>query len=71
MLPCTAKETLVKQIAFNDILYTEVSSKLFYSLTMHIIFFSHIFSQQSLKAALHFVHVRRGYFQPKGIDYSW
>ena len=51
MLLCTAKETLVKQTAFNNTLCTEVSSKLFYSLT---IVFPHKFSQQSLKAALHF-----------------
>ena len=43
------KEALVKQTAFNNILRTEVSSKLFYSLT--IVFFPHKFSQQNLKAA--------------------
>ena len=40
MLLCTAKESLVKQTAFNNILCTEVSSKLFYSLT--IMFFLQI-----------------------------
>ena len=37
MLLCIAKEELVKQTAFNNIIRTEVSSKLFYSLT--IVFF--------------------------------
>ena len=55
-LLCAAKEVLVKQTAFNNILYTEVSSKLFYSFDNR--FFSHKFSQQVLKAALHF-HSRK------------
>ena len=38
MLLCTAKEALLKQTAFNNMLRTEVFSKL----------------QQSLRAALHF-----------------
>ena len=55
MLLCTAREAFVKQTAFNNISHTEVSSKLFYSLTR--VFFSHKFSRQSAKAALHF-HLR-------------
>ena len=51
-LLCTAKEVFGKQTAFTNILCTEVSSKLFYSVTN--VFFSHKFSRQSLKAALHF-----------------
>ena len=40
MLLCIAKEVLVKQTTFNNTLRTEVSSKLFYSLT--IVFFPQI-----------------------------
>ena len=42
---------MVKQTVFINTLRTDVSSKLFYSLTK--VFF-HKFSRQSLKAALHF-----------------
>ena len=42
-------EALVNQTTFNNILRTEVPSKLFYSLTI-----IHKFPRQNLKAAFHF-----------------
>ena len=42
MFLCSAKEVLLKQTTSNNILHTEVSSKLFYSLT--IVFFPQILS---------------------------
>ena len=55
MLPCTTKEVFVKQTTFNNILDTEVSSKLFYC----------VFPTNSLDKASEllfiFVCVHRGY----------
>ena len=50
-LLCIAKEAFLKQTAFTNILHTELSSKLFYSVT-NVFFPTN--SRQSLKAALHF-----------------
>ena len=58
-LLCTAKEVLVKQIAFTNILRTEVSSKLFYSLT--IVFFPTNSLDKASKLLFIFVRVRKGY----------
>ena len=47
-LLCIAKEMHFEQTAFNNLLRTEVSSQLFYSV------FSRKFSLQNLKATVHF-----------------
>ena len=71
MLLCIAKEALVKQTTFTNILYIEVSSKLFYSLT--IVFFPTNSLDKASKLLLIFVRVRKGYdpFQIEAIGYSW
>ena len=58
-LLCTAKEALVKQTAFNNILRTEVSSKLFYSLI--IVFFHTNSLDKASELPFIFVCVRRGH----------
>ena len=70
MLLCTAKEALVKQTTFNNILRTEVSSKLFYSLT------TVFFPTNSLDKASELLFISLAYvgdappFQLKGLGYS-
>ena len=59
MLLCTAKEAHVKQTAFNNILRTEVSSKLFYSLTT--VFFPKSSLNKASKLLFIFVRVHWGY----------
>ena len=59
MLLCTAKEVLVKQTTFTNILHTEVYSKLFYSLT--IVFFLTNSLDKASKLLFIFVRVRKGY----------
>ena len=59
MLLSIAKEVLSKQATFNNILYTEVSSQLFYSLS--IVFFVSKFPLLTLKAVLHFHYVCWGH----------
>ena len=54
MLLCTAKEVIFKQTALNNILHTEVSSQLVYSLST--ILFSAIFFDKALRLLLTFVH---------------
>ena len=56
MLLCTAKEVLVKQ---TNVLYTEVSSNLFYSLT--IVFFPTNSLDKASKLLLIFAHVCKGH----------
>ena len=58
-LLCAAKKALVKQTAFINTLCTEVSSKLFYSLT--IVLFSTNYLDKASKLLFIFVRVRRGY----------
>ena len=53
------QEALVKQTAFNNTLHTEVSSKLFYSLT--IAFFPKTSLDKASKLLFIFVHVCQGY----------
>ena len=69
MLLCTAKEVLSKQTVFNNILCTEVSSKLFYSLTV-MIFPTNSLNKTS-KLLFIFVQVRKVHtlFQLEGISY--
>ena len=71
MLLCTAKEALVKQTAFTNILCTEVSSNLFYSL--NIVFFPTNSLDKASKLLFIFIRVCKGYapFQLKAIGYSW
>ena len=71
MLLCTAKEALVKQTAFTNILRTEVSSKLFHSLT--IMSFPTNSLHKASKLLFIFVCVCKGYvaFQLEVIGYSW
>ena len=57
MLLCTAKEALVKQIAFSHILHTEVFSKPFYSLT--IVFFPTNSLDKASKLLFIFIRVHR------------
>ena len=52
-------EVLVKQTALNNILRTEVSSKLFYSLT--IVFFPTNSLDKASKLLFIFIRVHRGY----------
>ena len=59
MLLCTAKEALVKQTTFNNILHTEVSSKLFYSLT--VVFFPTNSLDKTSKLLFIFIQVHWGY----------
>ena len=67
---CTAKEAFVKQIAFTNILCTEVSSKLFYSVTN--MFFPTNSLDKASKLLFIFVRVHKGYasFQLEAIGYS-
>ena len=55
----------------DGMLCTEVSSKLFYSLT--IMFFLANPLNKASKLLIIFIHVRKGHthFQLKGISYSW
>ena len=65
MLLCTVKEALVKQTAFNNILHPQVSSKLFYSLT--IVFFPTNSLDKALDLLFIFVPTRRDrLFQKEG-----
>ena len=59
MLLGTAKEAIVKQTAFTNILRIEVSSKLFYSLT--IVFFSTNSLDKASKLLFIFIRVCKGY----------
>ena len=59
MLLCTAKDVLVKQTAFNNMLRTKVSSKLFYSLT--IVFYPANSLDKALELLFIFVCVCTGY----------
>ena len=68
----TAKEAIVKQTAFINILRMEVSSKLFYSVT-NVFFFPTNSLDKTSKLLFIFVRIRKGYapFQLKAIGYSW
>ena len=71
MLLCTTKEAFVKQTAFTNILCTEISSKLFYSVT-NVFFLTNPLNKAS-KLLFSFVRIRKGYapFQLEAIGYSW
>ena len=59
MLLCTAKEAFVKQTTFTNILRTEVSSKLFYSVTN--VFFPTNSLDKASKLLFIFLRVCKGY----------
>ena len=69
MLLCIAKEALVKQTAFTSILRTELSSKLFYGLT--IVFFPTNSLDKASKLLFIYIRMRKGYapFQLKAIGF--
>ena len=64
MLLCTAKEMFVKQTTFKNILRTEVSSKLFYSLT--IVFFPTNSLDKASKLIFIFICIYWGYIVSHG-----